>query len=73
MGLLHKDSPAKKFVKDMHDRQVTLDAFIRLFCAWTQLTPEQRQEVYDICELNHPGLYHDVFPEEDENESSRDE
>ena len=65
MGLLHKDRPAEKFVKNMHDRQVTLDAFIHLFNKWTELTPEERGEVYDICELNHYGMYYGVFPSED--------
>lgn len=65
MGLLHENRPAEQFVKDMHSKHVTLDAFIQLFCAWNQLTPKQRQEVYDICELNHADMYNGVFPLED--------
>lgn len=73
MSLLHEERPARKFVNNMHNRRVALDTFVRLFNAWTQLTPDERQEVYDICELEHPGLYHGVFPsEDDENEDNRD-
>lgn len=31
---------------------------------WSELTTDERQQVYDICELNHPGLYKDTFEEE---------
>lgn len=72
MSLLHEDRPAEKFVKNMHERRVALDTFIRLFNEWTELTPEERGEVYDICELNHPNMYYGVFPSEDEDDNMWD-
>lgn len=59
--------PARAFVEDMHARSVTLDKFIKLFCMWERLTPDERQEVYDICKTEHPDMYYGVFPEEDGN------
>ena len=64
MGLLYEDRKARNFVNNMHGRRVTLDAFIRLFNIWLTLTSEERQEVFDICELEHPDMYNGVFPGE---------
>ena len=72
MGLLHEERPAKKFVNNMHGRRVTLDAFIRLFNLWKQLTSDEREEVFDICRLEHPDLYRDVFPGDDYDENSHE-
>lgn len=70
MGLLREERPARQFVMDMHSRRVTLDAFIRLLNLWSQLSSSERQEVFDICELEHPVMYHGVFPSEDDDEDN---
>ena len=55
----------------MHNNHTTLNVFVKLFCIWSQLSTSERQKAYDICELNHPKLYHGIFPEEsDSNEDS---
>ena len=66
MSILHEKRPAEKFVDYMHDNHTTLNVFVRLFCMWSQLSTDKRQEVYDICELNHPKLYHGIFLEDSE-------
>ena len=71
MSILHEKRPAEKFVDYMHNHHTTLNVFIKLFIKWSNLTVQERQEVYDICELNYPQLYHDIFPKESEkNEDS---
>ena len=71
MSILHEKRPAEKFVDYMHDNHTTLNVFVRLFCMWSKLSINERQEVYDICELNHPSLYYGIFPKEsDGNEDS---
>lgn len=68
MSILHEKRPAEKFVDYMHNNHTTLNVFVKLLCMWTQLSTDERQEVYDICELNHPQLYHGIFPEESDSD-----
>lgn len=63
-SLLHTPSKAESFVNYMHNNHTNLMVFVRLFNMWSELTTDERQQVYDICELNHPGLYKDTFEEE---------
>lgn len=70
MGILHQERPARQFVEDMHSRRVTLDSFIRLLNLWSQLNSTERQEVFDICELEHADMYRGVFPSEDSDEDN---
>ena len=63
-SLLHTPSKAENFVNYMHNNHTNLMVFVRLFNMWSELTTDERQQVYDICELNHPGLYKDTFEEE---------
>ena len=50
MSILHEKRPAEKFVDYMHNNHTTLNVFVKLFCMWSQLSTDERQEVYDICE-----------------------
>ena len=63
-SLLHTPSKAESFVNYMHNNHTNLMVFVRLFNMWTKLNVDERQQVYDICEYNHPSLYKDTFEEE---------
>lgn len=66
MSILSEERPAREFVQYMHGNGTNLKVFVKLLCKWAQLTPDERQEVYDICELEHPSLYHDLVEEEED-------
>lgn len=72
MNILGEQRPAQKFVDYMHKHHTTLNVFVRLFCMWSKLSSDERQEVYDICLLNHPQLYNGMIPDGDEDEDSGD-
>lgn len=71
-GFLSPPRPARAFVSQMHGYGVSLNVFVKLFKQWSNLTIKERQEVYDICELEHPGTYHGIFPKEEDYADSGD-